>query len=324
MSAGKFSLYLLVGITLLVAVPARSQPDPVTFAGPDVVTSDIDRFFQVYDAAQGHPSAESLQRDYITPGTQALHEFAEKRQITGENLAKAIADQPDKFVRARQCTTVLQGVRTRLTEVFDKLLSLYPEARFPPVVFVIGRGKTGGTTSSSGVIVGLETIGSVDWMDPDLESRFTRLIAHEYAHVQQPGAEVEDSKPTVLYASLIEGGAEFIGELTSGEITNFHLKTWTKGKELAIETAFLADAEKMDLSRWLWNGPGTPEKPADLGYWIGYRITKSYYQRSTDKRQAIRDILEMKDPKGFLAASGWSPGSTEKAEALPSSAQLSK
>lgn len=60
------------------------------------------------------------------------------------------------------------------------------------------------------------------------------------------------------------------------------------------------------MSNWLFNG--TPEKPGDLGYWVGYRIAKTYYQRASDKRQAFREILEMTDPKAFLAKSGWYPG----------------
>jgi len=56
------------------------------------------------------------------------------------------------------------------------------------------------------------------------------------------------------------------------------------------ETKFLADQDKTDLSDWLNNS--TYEKPADLGYWVGYRIMKAYYQHATDKRQALRDILD--------------------------------
>ena len=48
--------------------------------------------------------------------------------------------------------------------------------------------------------------------------------------------------------------------------------------------------------------------PTDLGYWVGYRITKAYYQHTSDKRQALREILGMTDPKAFLARSGWYPG----------------
>jgi hypothetical protein len=72
--------------------------------------------------------------------------------------------------------------------------------------------------------------------------------------------------------------------------------------EKEIETAFVSDEDKTELSKWLNNG--TPEKPGDLGYWVGYRIVKSYYQHATDKRRAFRSILEMTDPKVFLAKSG--------------------
>ena len=64
--------------------------------------------------------------------------------------------------------------------------------------------------------------------------------------------------------------------------------------------------DKTDLSDWLFNG--TVEKPGDLGYWVGYRVAKSYYQRATDKKQALREIIEMTDAKAFLARSGWHPG----------------
>jgi hypothetical protein len=44
-----------------------------------------------------------------------------------------------------------------------------------------------------------------------------------------------------------------------------------------------------------------------LGQGFGDRV-KSYYQHASDKRQALREILEMTDPKAFLAKSGWYPG----------------
>jgi hypothetical protein len=59
------------------------------------------------------------------------------------------------------------------------------------------------------------------------------------------------------------------------------------------------------------HGPGTPptpEKPGDLGYWVGYRIAKAYYLKATDKRLALKTLLELKDPKAILADSGWTPG----------------
>ena len=78
-----------------------------------------------------------------------------------------------------------------------------------------------------------------------------------------------------------------------------------RGRETALETAFLVEQDNRDLSDWLYNG--TIDKPGDLGYWVGYRIAKSYYEHATDKRAAIRGIIEMRNPKK-LARSQWHPG----------------
>ena len=62
-----------------------------------------------------------------------------------------------------------------------------------------------------------------------------------------------------------------------------------------------------NLSDWLYNTK-PPDKLDDIGYWVGYRIAKAYYQRALHKRQALREILQLADPKAFLAKSGWYPG----------------
>jgi hypothetical protein len=44
------------------------------------------------------------------------------------------------------------------------------------------------------------------------------------------------------------------------------------------------------------------------GYWVGYRIAKSYYQHAPDKRAAIRAMIQMTDAQAILASSRWNPG----------------
>jgi uncharacterized protein YjaZ len=156
------------------------------------------------------------------------------------------------------------------------------------------------------VQIGLEALCAADFMNPSIEDRFVYVIAHEFAHVQQVPALVDNTHLTVLEGSLMEGAADFVGELISGGVSYAYLSALTRGREKEIETAFVADQDKTDLSDWLNNS--TFEKPADLGYWVGYRITKAYYQHAPDKRQALRDILQLTDAKAFLAKSGWYPG----------------
>ena len=63
-----------------------------------------------------------------------------------------------------------------------------------------------------------------------------------------------------------------------------------------------------DSPTWIANKkPPQDGRPRDLGYYVGYRITKSYYDRASDKAAAMRAILSVKDPKVFLAFSGYSP-----------------
>ena len=276
--------------------------------GPQILTQDVDRFYKVYDAADGHPTEAQLQRDYIDPGSDGLHQFTKVRNLTGGTLARALAQHPADYSGARRCAAALSEVRRRLTLALRKLGELYPEAQYPPVTIVVGRDNTGGTTTAAGVLIGLETICRADWLEQNVEDRLVHLIAHEYAHVQQPVTQTDNADATVLLASEIEGGAEFIAELTSGSVSNTQFAVWTKGRTRRIETAFVADEYSTDKSKWLYNGPGTPQKPGDLGYWVGYRIVKSYYRHAADKRAALRDIIQVQDAKAFLAKSGWFPG----------------
>lgn len=201
---------------------------------------------------------------------------------------------------------VLPAVRRRLQDALATLGRLYPAARFPPLTIAVSRGKPVGVADGSGVMIGLEALCATDWLSANVEDRFVHVIAHEYGHVEQLRALADDDNPTVLQASLVEGGAELVAELISGEVGYPHLAAMTKGHEREIEGQFVPDEDKTDLSRWLYNS--SYEKPGDLGYWVGYRVVKSYYQHAADKRRALREILEMTDPKVLLAGSRWYPG----------------
>lgn len=303
----------MIGLILLLTGPsciaAQVTAKPAASKQPDIRIDDVSRFYKVYDAAHGHPDAQTLQHDYLDPGSAGLHEFVSARIHSAEKLASAIEKSPDVYRQTRDCAKALPAVRTSLQPVFSKLAQLYPEARFPPVTVVIGRNTTGGTTTPAGVTIGLETVCRARWMNPDISARLMHLIAHEYVHVQQPAAAVAPPPgATLLFQSLVEGGAEFIGEMISGEIANTQLLRWTKGQECTIESAFQKQAMGTGVSDWLYNGPGDADKPGDLGYWVGYRMARAYYARATDKRKAIADIIAISNESApaFLRRSGWS------------------
>ena len=296
---------LLLLCFLLAAGPAAASE-------PEIRTDDVTRFYALYDASDGHPSVERLQSEYLAQGSQSLKEFADLRRVTAERIAERIETDPAMYEEARRCLQVLPAVERRLEAALAKLSAMYPGAAYPPVAIVVGRGRPVGIVNPSGATIGLEALCAADFMNPDLEDRFVYVIAHEYVHTQQVATqeplESGDPRATVLRRSLVEGAAEFIAELVSGGVGNSRHAEWTRGRELEIEAAFVEDMHGTDLSAWTDNYQRGSDEPYDLGYWVGYRIVKAYYQGADDKRAALARILEMDDPEVFLAESGWEPG----------------
>ena len=288
-------------------VVLNTSHSPVT--GIEIQTEDVTRFYKIYDAACGHPTIEQLQHDYLDPGTDGLHHLMKARNVTAERIAQTIATQPGLYTGAKACMAALPRVRERLNIAFRKLVALYPESQKPPVTIVVGRGRPLAISGpGDGVQIGLEAICSPigRFLNPNVDDRFVHVIAHEYIHSQQDLKLSNDEHPTVLERSLLEGAAEFMGEMTSGDVAYGAFRASTKGREKEIERRFVADMDKTDLSDWLDNT--TADRLGDLGYWVGYRIVKSYYQHALDKPVAIREIIQMNDPHAFLAKSGWYPG----------------
>jgi len=266
----------------------------------------FETFDTVYDAADGHPGAEVLQREYLDKGSEGLHQLAKVRNVTGARIADTLAKRPELYSEARRCMAVLPRVRERVDTALHALVARYPQARVPAVTIAVGRGKPVGVGSPvTGLQIGLEALCATNWLNPDVEERFVHVIVHEYVHVQQNEKLSEAEHPTVLERSLMEGAAEFVTEQVSGQVAYSHFAALTRGHEKEIETAFAADLDKTDLSQWLDNS--TYEKPGDLGYWVGYRIVRRYYEHAPDKPRALREILELSDARAFLTASGWSP-----------------
>ena len=276
----------------------------------EIQTGDVDRFYRLYDATGGRPTAEQLQREYLDPGSPGLRHLLAVRNVNAENIAKATATNPDLYVKARTCLAALPRVRNRLGQVFGRLVELYPEAQRPPVTVLISRGKPMAIAGpGDGVQISLEAICSgpgATFFDADIDDRLVHVMAHEYIHVQQAKALADKAEPTVLERALIEGVAEFVGEVISGGVANTAVFVSVKGRELEIETRFAADIDKTDLSAWFDNT--TADDVGQLGYWVGYRIARASYVNASDKPAALRRMMQLTDARAFLAASGWRPG----------------
>jgi uncharacterized protein YjaZ len=112
---------------------------------------------------------------------------------------------------------------------------------------------------------------------------------------------------SLISRAVNEGSADFIGEMISGININAHVHAWVfaeEGRERALWEEFRTRMRGNDDTGWFTTDDES-KRPKDLAYFMGYRIAQSYYERATDKRAAIRDILRVKDAEDFVERSGY-------------------
>ena len=295
------------------------DPDRAEF-----ITSDIENFWKAYDNGGASGATAPFQTDYLDRASPGLADFTRARSLTAANLSAMVRTYPRYFADIRASTLRLAtdgSVKGRMRDGYRKMKEMYAPAVFPPVTFLIGRFSTGGTTSASGMLVGLEFFAVSPSTPLDELTQFQRdnvhgidtlpiIVAHEHTHILQTraGGILRHSDKTLLDQALIEGSADFVGYLITGGNINRRLADYAIPREAALWTEFKSAMHGTNISRWLYNqGTATGDRPGDLGYFIGYRIAESYYGRTSDKRAAVRAIIEIGGSDLFLAQSGYAP-----------------
>ena len=164
---------------------------------------------------------------------------------------------------------------------------------------------SGGTTFDKGLIVGAEMFGqNKDGFQPIVNIDLVdELVAHELIHFQQNYKQDN----SLLAQCILEGSADFIGELIAGDHINKATYVYGNAHEKQLWEEFLKVKDKSNYENWLYGSYDT-SKAKDLGYWMGYKITKAYYDKSVDKDLAIKEILNIKDFSAFFEASGYNGG----------------
>ena len=306
-----------------VTGPVIIASDP---AAAQIVTSDLAHFWAAYDAGGKNGSSAEFQTGYLNAASNGLQDFISLRSVTAASLAQMVAAYPRYFasIRASNLAFATDGaLAARVRANFTTIKSLYPPAVFPPVTLLIGRFSSGGTTSLNGILIGTEFYSKASDTPLDELAAFQRtnvksadslpiIVLHEHAHILQARANgvFGHANKNLLEQALIEGGADFIGERSSGGNINAWLWPTAIPLEASLWAEFKTAMHGTDVSRWLYNqgsSTATPTRPGDLGYFIGYRIVEAYYAKQADKIAALRDIIEMKDADAVLAASGYAP-----------------
>lgn len=309
---------LLLSILLISALSLGQQDgdeDNRRSTNPDdaeLVTRDIANFWRAYDQAGPNDACGVFQDEYINKGSIGLRDFVQLRIESACALANWVARHPAYYASIRPSTERVTSFTPEIRQSFRKLKELYPASAFPNVYFLIGRMNSGGTTSYNGLLIGVEMYGRTPDMPTselnDLQKTVLRpidevpgVVAHELIHFQQK----ETQANTLLAQAIREGSADFVGKLISGHIINLVQQEYGNKHEKELWAEFKEVMHGSNISAWFYNGGSAKVRPADLGYYVGYKITEAYYTNAKDKKQAIREILETTDYDQFLKLSAY-------------------
>lgn len=289
----KYCLLLITAV--LVSLSAYSQtsfpndPDSVVF-----LTQDIDNFWKAYDLFKKDTTHNPFGPAYIDIGSAGVKGFTPNRIESADHLFQVVKKRSSEYEKVRAITLQMKAKEKQCRSTFYALKYWYPEAKYPPVYFVIGAYNSGGTANEGGVFIGAEKQGDANGVP--------YIVAHELIHFQQKNWP---ENPTLLQQSIMEGSADFLGELISGANINLQATAYGNKHEESLCKEFVQRMDSTDYQDWLYGVSGKDDRPNDLGYWIGYRIAEHYFRNAADKKQAVKEILEIKDYKAFLAKSGY-------------------
>jgi hypothetical protein len=280
-----------------------------------IITNDINNFWTVFDK-RNQPAIEQLiMKEYILKGTPGLRTFFDVRMNSSVTQIIQFMRSHKKYLQSiRPVTQNLLRFKPGIIDAANKLEEIYPPAIFPPTTFTIGIFNTFGTTDGgAGSLIGAEFICDTNTVIKDElnewhafaitdTSQLLGIIVHELIHVEQQ----TQAPKTLLDRSINEGAADFVSQLVLGFNSNSKMHVYGNAHEKELWDKFKKQMDGTPYSDWLYNGRNTPPGvPADLGYYMGFKICEAYYNKAADKKQAVQDILTIQDFKKFLVQSGY-------------------
>lgn len=314
----KYCSLALAVAALSVSVACAKGVDPLE---AKVIADDADRFAALFEKTGGAPTAEELQRDYLDPGSRGVEIFTPNRIQDAENLAAKIAANKAEYQRGIDvCLPIAKASSGELRAVYLALDSLLDHPDLPKLYVLFGAGNSGGTAGPDAQVLGLEVICRVAQSEEEIKTTLRRFYAHETIHTLQdyPSDAVAEKDP-LLTDAMVEGVADFMAWMATGAVPDPARAEWAEPREAEIWAEFSKDriavkalsgddrrAKESPYRRWLINAGSAPEGwPSELGYWVGMRICQAYFDGAKDKRQAIKDLMALKDPLEILEKSGY-------------------
>jgi hypothetical protein len=309
---------LLKGYALLAMIPVLCGFTTTTLdpEQAEIVTSDVQHFWQAFDHAAKVPLAERsgvYAKEYLDLGTEGLKEFTKRRIGSPEAFTRHVEENRAYYTEVRPRIGEVVNQKPVIQAAFRRLKIVYPEIKFPKhVYFVVGRQHAAGISSSDGIILAAEMFATPPGTAYNYNAAYPDFVpftvVHETIHFNQTFQD--EVNITLLQGTITEGTADFIASLVLPE-PNIRQYTdrWQYGcaHEAELAGRYIRDEDVTKMPPWMYDHNPDTGWPPDMGYWMGYRIDQSVYAQAKDKIAALRRMLQVTDFKPFFTASSY-PG----------------
>lgn len=278
-----------------------------------IETSDIANFWTAFDSIKNTDhKAKVFSELYLEKASES---FKKLISMSGdirnpENYLQRFEQYPKFWESLRKPTLELQNIRSDIQSCYERVKNIYPKFEPGDVCVFVGPIAIQASVPTGDIIfMGAEmnvTLNEIDLSEFQQDISFIYLndikstIVHETIHLQQMG-----ESENLLQLTIREGSADFLAELFLEEPFKSPIYDYGKENERELWSEFSQELDSPDWNKWFYAKSKTEERPADLGYFIGYMITKSYYSKAKDKNKAIKEIIEVSDFHQFLENSGY-------------------
>lgn len=290
--------------TNTIAIEKQETAD--NLAKQRIISEDVIHFWEAYDAIQSTNDSikqmELLKSKFISKASRGQKKMIEARRYTAEEYLQSINSYPLFWNSLRKNTNNIDAFNAELLEGVFKLQAIYPSFDPSTIYYTMGNFRSPGTGVDSLVLIGTEfALGDTNIFASELPERVQNyfkinptdylqfLTIHEYIHTQQ-NEMVHELLPLVLY----EGIAEFVAVKATGQKSPW--KAFTYGPQ---NEDFIVERLERDLfipnsvNNWLWNSDKNEFGTSEVGYFVGFRIAKIYYEQSSNKKAAIKNLIEL-------------------------------
>lgn len=282
---------------------------PLFATAQHAITADLDNFWQAYDSIRLTSDTARqtgyIQSLYINKASEGLQAFMRNKDGLDKKWISLIKSDPLFWDSIRQKCVLLKNNLPALEGYISYYNTIYPQLKPSNIYFIIGVRQQGGTIRGNMSLIGTEVVLA---NAAALPAGWLQMCVHEYTHTQQKRPDFQ--KIDVLTSSIREGACDFMAELILKTPFKAVYMDYGNKHEKEVAGMFNKDMFTRNNDKWVSTGNESGMPAPDLGYFIGYKICKAYYNKAADKQEAIKEIIELDYAdalavQAFAKAAGW-------------------